>query len=177
MPVISEQTDIILRIFITYVVMFILFLLSMISFSTPLSTTIEIPFILIMIYYWMIYRPSLLSPLLIFIVGICIDLLSGFPLGISSFVLVIVRKIIFDQRVFLTSQNFIVIWLGFLVVSSITLFLQWGLFGLISLQWTPVFPVIITIIATTLLFPVISLALHLNHKILPFLQDQYSAVK
>ncbi len=177
MNVISEQIDIAIRMIVPYIIMAALFLLSMISFSTPLSTTIEIPFVIIIIYHWAIYRPSIIPPLLVFAVGICIDFLSGFPAGLSAFVLLVILHIVVQQRLFLTGQPFMVIWFGFVLASMAALFVQWFLFGLIHFQWTPLLPVILAAISGSLLFPVISLILNLSHKMLPLLPDQYSAVK
>lgn len=177
MSAMSEQLDMFLRICVPYGVMFILFIFNMVFFSTPLSTTIEIPFVVMVVYYWSIYRPTLIPPLLVFIVGICLDSLSGFPLGLSSLVFLVIRKTVSEQRLFLTGQPFMVIWLGFGVVSALAALMQWVLFGLMHMHWTPIQPVNFTIIAGILLFPVIALLLNLSHRVLPLLPDQYSAVK
>ncbi len=173
----SEQIDLAMRLCVAYILMLVLFLLNMISFSTPISTTIEIPFVIIVIYYWSVYRPSLMSPLLVFIAGICLDFISGLPAGLSSFTLLIMNNVVSNQRLFLTGQPFMVVWLGFVVVGAITLLIQWFLFGLINFQWTSLQPVFLSAVSASLLFPVISLILNLSHKILPVLPDQYSAVK
>ncbi|PCJ98555.1 MAG: rod shape-determining protein MreD [Zetaproteobacteria bacterium] len=177
MSAISEQMDGFLRICVPYIVMFILFIFNMVFFSTPLSTTIEIPFVVMVVYYWSIYRPTLIPPLLVFIVGLCLDFISGFPVGLSSFVFMVIRKVVSEQRLFLTGQPFMVIWLGFAVVSTIGALTQWFLFGLMHVYWTPIQPVNFTIVAGILLFPVIALFLNLSHRVLPLLPDQYSAVK
>ncbi len=177
MLAISEQIDLLLRICVPYLVMLVLLLLNMISFSTPLSATIEIPFIIIVIYYWSVYRPALLPPILIFIIGISLDFISGLPAGLSSFIFLIMNNIVSNQRLFLTGQPFMIVWLGFIIVGFSTLLIQWFLFGLINLQWTPIEPVMLAIISGVLLFPVVSLILNLSHKLLPAIPDQYSAVK
>ena len=177
MSVISEQMDMFLRLCVPYLVMFTLFVLNMVFFSTPLSTTIEIPFVVMVIYYWSIYRPTLIPPLLVFIIGLCLDLISGFPVGLSSLVFLIIRQSVSEQRLFLTGQPFMVIWLGFGIVGTISALVQWVLFGLMHFQWTPIQPVNLTIVAGVLLFPVIALLLNLSHKVLPLMPDQYSAVK
>ncbi len=177
MPIISEQIYTIMRFCIPYFLMLLLFLLNIVFLSTAIFINIEVPFIIIMIYYWSIYRPTLTPPLLVFITGICFDLLSGLPVGISAFTFLLLSQIVSSQRLFLTGQTFMAVWLGFIIVGSIALFAQWFLFGLINLQWTPLPPVILSVISGILLFPAVSLALHLSHKALPLLPDQYSAVK
>ncbi|MGH1375581.1 MAG: hypothetical protein ACRBCK_04450 [Alphaproteobacteria bacterium] len=173
----SGHMDIFLRFCVAYIVMCVLFMLSIVSFATPLSTMVEIPCTLMILFYWAIYRPTLLPPVLVFIVGICADIIGGLPLGLNSFILLMVRQLIIDQRVFLTGQPFTVIWLGFSVVSTISLCVEWALFGLINLQWSQFTPVFLTAISGIMFFPIVSIILNLSHKFLPVLPDQYSAMR
>lgn len=177
MSTVDGKLDVFLRMGIAYALMFLLFMLNLISFSTPLYTVIEIPFVFMMLYYWSIYRPTLLSPFLVFIFGLIFDLLSGWPLGITSFVFLVLRQLVADQRLFLTGQPFTVIWLGYCIVSAAALSLHWALYGFVNLQWTPFLPVGIMIGVGVFLFPLISAVLHLSHRLLPLVIDQYSAVK
>ncbi len=62
-------------------------------------------------------------------------------------------------------------------MSMVAIFLQWVLFGLIQLSWTPFLPVIWMWGAGVLCFPAVAAVLTLSHKVLPALPDQYSAVK
>ncbi len=173
----SEQIDATFRMLVPYILMFIMLVLGMVSFSTPLSTSIEIPFIFMMLYYWSLYRPSMMPPLLVFLVGICFDLLSGFPVGISSFVLIILNRVVSDQRLIIIEQPFLVVWLGYIVVSSVALFIQWALFGLLNFHWTPFMPVVLMIGAGSFLFPLIAFIFNLSNKLLPTLTDHYSVMK
>ena len=163
----TEKMNEFLRMGAAYLLMFLLFLMSVVSFYTPLSTKIEVPFLVMIIYYWTVYRPTLLPPVLVFMMGACFDLLSGLPLGLSSAVFLIIRHALYDQRIFLTGQPFMVIWLGYIIVSAVALFAQWALFGLIQFHWTPVFPIVLMIVVGILLFPFISLILNGSHKLLP----------
>ncbi len=173
----EEKSDVVFRISISYILIFIMFILGIISFSTPLYSTIEIPFIFMVLYYWAVYRPAILPPLLIFIIGLTYDFLSGFPIGISSFIFIILYKSVSSQRHIIIDQPFIVIWLAYVVVSSASLLAQWGLFGLLNFQWTPFMPVILAIIAGGLLFPIIAFIFTLSNRLLPTFTDHYSAVK
>ena len=172
----TEYLDIFVRLCAVYVFMFLLFLLNIISISAPLYITLDVPFILMVFYYWSIYRPTLIPPSLTFFAGICLDMLSGWPVGVNALILLVLRHNVTSQRLFLTGQPFIVIWLGYMLVSSIALLLQWALFGLVHLQWAAIDPVILSAIIGILLFPIVSLILHVLHKILPEIQGQYSAV-
>lgn len=173
----SDQMPVFFRMIVVYALMFVLFLLNTISIATPLSTTIDVPFIIMMLYYWAIYRPTLIPPFLAFALGICFDLLSGWPVGLNAFVFLAVRHLVVSQRVFLTGQPFSVVWIGFMIAGLSSLSLQWALFGLIRLQWSALDTVILTSFVAILIFPLIAIVLHLSHKVLPYIQDQYSAVR
>ena len=88
----------------------------------------------------------------------------------------LLRHVIVSQRLFLTGQPFAVVWIGFMMAGFVSLSMQWLLFGLIRLQWGSIEPVILASFAAILLFPLIAVILHLSHKALPYIQDQYSAV-
>ena len=172
----SDHFPVFFRMVFVYLLMFVLFLFNTISIATPISTTIDLPFIIMVIYYWAIYRPTLISPSLVFTVGICFDLLSGWPVGLNAFIFLLLRHVIVSQRLFLTGQPFTVVWIGFMMASLASLSMQWLLFGLTRLQWGSIESVILASFAAILLFPLIAVILHLSHKALPYIQDQYSAV-
>ena len=176
MPIITEQVDVFVRIGVVYAFMFLFLILNIISTSVPLETKIEIPLVIMMIYYWSIYRPTLLPPLLIFVSGICFDLLCGWPLGVNTFVFLLVRQIISDQRIFLTSQPFIVVWIGFMVVCVAALFMQWAFFGLIHGQMANTTTILTLGVVSIAAFPVMAILLHFTHKFLPALPEQYRSV-
>ncbi len=172
----ADHFPVFLRMLIVYLLMFSLFLLNTISFDTTISGTIDVPFIMMMLYYWSIYRPTLIPPTLVFAIGICFDLLSGLPVGLNAFIFLFLRHVIVSQRLFLTGQSFTVIWIGFMIAGFAALSLQWLLFGLTGLQWLAIDKVILTSFVAILFFPLIAVVLHTSHKALPYIQDHYSAV-
>ena len=50
-------------------------------------------FALMAVYHWTIYRPDLLPPLALFLVGITQDLLAGGPRGVTALVLLLARAV------------------------------------------------------------------------------------
>lgn len=171
-----EKCDYCLRLFAVYAVLVILFLLNIISFTTPLSLAIEIPFVLMFLYYWAVYRPNIMPPLLVFGLGLLFDLLSGLPLGVSAFIFLLQNLIVSDQRIFLAGQTFIVIWIGFTVVASLSLLVQWFLVGVMHMQLMPIIPVLLMILSGVIVFPFIVILLNITHRALPDVTDSYSPV-
>lgn len=177
MAVVSEYIDVGLRFSVAYFVMVVLYVLNMSFLSFPLSLSLEPPFILMTIYYWSIYRPKLIPVWLVFIAGILFDFISNMPIGLHGLIFVATRWLVTDQRLLLSSQSYIAIWIGFVVVNLIAVIVEWVLFGLIRLEWPPYEPAALIFASGVLLFPFVSLILHLTHKVLPELSDQYRVVK
>lgn len=157
-----------------YFFIFTFLLLDMVVFSTPMMS-IEIPFFLMVVYYWGIYRPMLMSPIFVFFAALWIDIISQFPIGLTPFVLLMVQYFISQQRLFLIGQPFVVIWLAYAFISVIALFLQWFIFGLMNMQWVAFDQVIYVISAGIFIFPLISALMYLMHKVLPAYVDSYSS--
>jgi len=123
--------------------------------------------VLMVVYYWAIYRPTLVPPLFCFGLGLLMDILSGMPPGINAFILVLTQWIVRGQRRFLMGQPYSTIWavFGFVAVSSI--FVQWLLYGLSHMHWGPLFPVFIGVLVGLFLFPFVTLLLVVTHRMLP----------
>ena len=149
----------------------------MASLSSSVTGAFEIPFLLSAVYYWSVYRPTLIPVWFVFVLGVVLDLMSGMPVGMSSFVLIFVRLIVTDQRLFLASQSFPAVWIGFVFVCVIANAFQWLFFGLIEGQWTGPLPVLAVIGLGSCIYPFLSAVLYLSHKVLPGLSDHYGVVK
>ena len=83
------------RFLLTFLAVFLLIVLSIFPFSLGHFGEIRPSFLLMAIYYWAIMRPSTLSPLATFIVGIAFDLMAGFPLGLNALTLVVAQWVKF----------------------------------------------------------------------------------
>lgn len=177
MPVVSEYIDAGLRFTVPYIVMLVLYILNLTFLSFPLSLSLEPPFTLMAIYYWSIYRPKLVPVWLVFMAGILFDFISGVPVGVHAFIFVAARWIVTDQRLLLSSQSYAAVWIGFIVVNLIAVAVEWFLFGLIQFQWSPLQPAALMFASGVLLFPAVSLVLHLAHRVLPDFSMPYSVGK
>ncbi len=77
------------------------------------------------IYYWAIYRPDLMPVAAVFFIGLLYDALSGAPMGVNAAIFVIVHGIIDSQRRFFVGKSFMILWLGFFLVSAGALLATW----------------------------------------------------
>ena len=162
-----ERLDWAWRFSIVYALMGILFVLNVTAISYPFAGVLQAPFLIMAIYYWSVFRPTLLPFWLVFIVGILVDLLSALPVGMTAFLFIIVRWLVVDQRRFLMGQPFIMMWSGFVVVLLIVALLEWLLFGLVLKDMQSAEPAVVFVALGSALFPVVSIILHLSHKLLP----------
>lgn len=156
------------RLSVPYSFMAILFVLSIVSVPYPLAAFFKAPLLLIAIYYWGVFRPTLLPPLLVFVAGLLYDVLTGMPyLGLSAILFLLCRMAIVDQRRFLVGQGFAMLWFGFCIVDVAYHLLQWGIFSALNAQWLYAKDFVSSLVLGFVLFPVVYLFLFLTHKFLP----------
>lgn len=153
-----------------------LFCLSVIPMQAGGIDDIRPPFLLMAIYYWTIFRPRLLSPVAVFLIGLVIDLVTALPLGMTALVFTAVQWVTRTQRKFLIGQSFIVIWWGFLLMAFAAALLHWGLFCLLHFTLMPVQPVLMGALLGVCTFPLVALPLYLVHRMLAALPQQGSAI-
>src|SRR5439155_21842429 len=90
---------------------------------------------LMAVYHWTIYRPDLLPPLGLFIVGLAQDLLTGAPVGTGALVLLLARAAVLRYRRFFINRTFPFVWTGFTLLSAAAMLLLWALHCLIQLSF------------------------------------------
>lgn len=150
----------------TAVFIVVLLVLSTFPFKIGHFGEIRPSFMLMAIYYWAIMRPSTLSPIATFIVGIAFDLMGGFPLGLNAMTLLIVQWATRRQRKFVLGQGFIVLWMGLALVSLGAGLFQWAVYSAFHQNFQPgsLKPVLTSVVMTTVIFPLIVLPLSAFNK-------------
>jgi rod shape-determining protein MreD len=110
----------------------VLAILSVIPLGIPGYAQVTPNFVLMSIYYWTIYRPDHLPYLVVFLVGLLVDLLTFGPLGLTPFALLIVRATVLRQRRFFVGKSFPILWWGFTLTALAVTVVFWGAGGLLS---------------------------------------------
>lgn len=144
-----------------------LFCLGFASLSIPGLGEIKPSFILMAIYYWAIFRPTLMPPAMTFLLGLLTDFLSGFPPGLNALVFVTIQWFVREQRRFLRGQPYLVIWFGFAIVALTSGLILWLLYGLIRFHWSPPLQPLLAALMGIALFPAVGLVMLLVHRRLP----------
>jgi len=110
----------------------VLAILSVIPLGIPGYAQVTPNFVLMSIYYWTIYRPDHLPYLVVFLIGLLVDLLTFGPAGVTPFALLIVRATVLSQRKFFVGKNFPILWWGFAIVTAAVTLLIWCVGSLYS---------------------------------------------
>ena len=153
----SEGLDWLWRISLAQTLILVLFFIGVISLSQPLADEVRPYFLLMAVYYWAIYRPTLLHPLQIFIFGLLFDILLALPVGGHAFLFLFVHWVIQHQRLYFLSQTYLVVWIGFALTCFSICVLEWLIYSALKQNWLPLIPILSTFVVSVLVFPVVSL--------------------
>lgn len=158
----------------------ILFLfLNVVSFSMPHAGDFKPFFLLMAVYYWAIYRPTVMPVAYTFALGLLLDFLTNLPLGLSALVLLALQTIVRRSRLFLMGQPYMMVWLGFAVLSLAYTFSFWFLMSIANGGFVPAASLVQMLVAallSVLLFPVATLILQGVHRVLPVAQTSLGSV-
>ena len=156
------------RLFIPHMLLLILFILNITALPSLIpGYSLKPQFVLMAVYYWAIFRPTLLPPSFCFLLGLLMDMLTGMTPGVLALVFVITHWIARDQRRFLMGQPYLTNLAVFGVLASLSTIMQWGLYGLAHMRWDDLLPSMSSALASTLLFPFVTLLLVFTHRMLP----------
>ncbi len=155
------------RLLVPHLLLLALLLMNITALPLLPTGAVKPQFVLMAVYYWAIYRPTLLPPVFCFMIGLVMDVLSGMPPGINALILVMTQWLVRDQRRFMMGQPYSTIWAVFGLVCILALGIQWALYGLVHMHWSPLLPVFSGGLLSMLLFPFITLLLVAAHRMLP----------
>jgi rod shape-determining protein MreD len=132
---------------------FAIVLIGVVPLRIPLFGPISPLLALIPIYYWGVHRPDLMPFVVVFLIGLFHDVLTGAPLGVHSFIYLICHFLVISQRRVLSGKNVLLLWWGFLIVTLIAVTLEWLVFSAFNLVLMPVEPLAFRVLITAALFP------------------------
>jgi rod shape-determining protein MreD len=111
------------------------------------------------VYYWALYRPDLMPAVAVFLIGLMLDALSGTPLGINALVFLIVHRLVVTQRRFFYGKPFVIVWLGFGLVTAGAFAAAWLLTSLWHAKILDLDVLVFRSLLTLGLFPLVFRAL------------------
>jgi rod shape-determining protein MreD len=120
------------------------------------------------VYYWTIYRPEWLPPLVVFACGLVLDLLTGAPLGVSSLLFLLARTIVFSQRRFFINRLFPFMWGGFTLLAVMAIAFLWLVGGFIEGAMLDMRAATLQWVLTVACFPAVGyLLMRVQRRLLP----------
>jgi rod shape-determining protein MreD len=114
------------------------------------------PFLtLIVVFFWISRRPKLLPPIVLFVVGLWHDAVTGAPMGLTSLLLLAARAAVVEQNIFVFSQSFLLGWIGFSVLCLAVVLLKlllasWMYGGILSIE-----PFFVQLLLSIIAYPVV----------------------
>jgi rod shape-determining protein MreD len=134
-------------------------LLSIEPVHIPGYSALTPAFILMAAYHWTIYRPDLLPPLALFLIGAAYDLLAGAPLGVTPLLLLAARAIVLRQRRHFLNRPFPFVWAGFALLTGAAMPFSWLMHCLLAGALLDLRGTIFRAVLTISVFPLFSFLL------------------
>jgi len=141
--------------------------LGTLPYQIPLLGPVFPAMTLVVVYFWSIYRPELLPPAAVFLLGFFQDVLSGAPLGLSSFVLLLVHWVVVHQRRVFIGKAFWISWAGFGLVAIGAAFVSWSIASIFHGTFVAPGAIFTQLLLTIAIYPGISWVFSAAEKIIP----------
>ena len=108
-------------------------MLSVVPLPIPGFAVVAPAFALMAVYHWTIYRPELLPPTVVFVLGLVLDFMNAMPyVGISALSLLLTQQALLSVRRLFVNRLFPMLWAGFLLTAVAMIAFQWGLVSMLS---------------------------------------------
>ena len=142
---------------VPFVTTLLFVVLSVVPLHIPGFAAVTPAFALMAVYHWTIYRPELLPPFAVFVLGLLLDFLDGTPyVGVSAASLLLAQWVLMGLRRFFADRLFPLLWAGFLVTALAVVGFEWALVSAIKGQLWGLRPCVFEAVLTVASFPVAS---------------------
>ena len=118
------------------------------------------------VFFWTVFRPAAMPPLVVFALGLLCDLLSEAPLGLDILVLLGMQAVALKLRRILERQGFVRVWLAFGSCAVIASVATWVGSMALTVRLLPVTPTIATALIAAGLYPLLAFPLARAHRTL-----------
>jgi rod shape-determining protein MreD len=121
---------------------------------------------LMVIYYWCVYRPSLLGNGYVFAVGFLKDILINAAFGINAFTNLTIRLLIMRKGGNF-QPTFYFLWFGFAIILMVAITIKWLLFSFVAQEWLNVGMALKHFFVSVLIYPFVHNFLNKIYVLLP----------
>jgi rod shape-determining protein MreD len=151
-----QKLDLVARRITPFMITFVLVVLSQVPMHLPSPVPVTPAFAFASIYFWTLHNPDLLPASGVFVIGLLQDILSGVPLGLNAFTMLVGYGIVVSQRRYFFGRSFLVLWWGFAVMAIFIGLLQWMAISLLAGQLLSVAGIVIEQLTAAALYPVLA---------------------
>jgi rod shape-determining protein MreD len=116
------------------------------------------------VWFWSLFQPAAMSPPVVFLIGVLLDLLGYLPPGVGPLTMLTTYGIAQWLRRFLSQQGFAVIWLIFIGVACGIAAMNWALVSLLTFSLVPPGPVLFQAGLAAAMYPAVAIPLTIAHR-------------
>lgn len=116
------------------------------------------------VYFWSLFRPAAMSPPVVFLAGLLLDLLGYLPLGVGALTLLGVHGLALRWRRILTRQRFLLVWLAFGGFAVGAAALSWLLTAVLTVRLLSPGPAMFQAVLTAAVYPALAVLFVRAHR-------------
>jgi rod shape-determining protein MreD len=132
----------------------------------PAQPEIQAALALICVFFWSLFRPDSMTPVVVFFLGLLVDLVGYAPLGVNILTVLIVHGLAMRWRRVMVRQGFLVVWILFVVIAAGAAVLEWLLTSVLTFHLLPPWPAIFLAAVAAGLYPALATMLTWAHQTL-----------
>lgn len=148
-----QRLDIWARALSPFAITMLLVLASVALVRSPEVAPVMPSLALAAVFYWSVFRPDLLPPWAIFLLGLFQDLITGIPVGAGVLSLLIVYLSVAAQRRFFSSASFFMLWISFILIAALATLPLWLASSFMLGQLIDPAPVLLQYLTTIAVYP------------------------
>lgn len=118
------------------------------------------------VVFWSVFRPGAMSPPVVFLLGLLLDLLSLAPLGTGVLTLLVAHGLAVSWRRVLARQSFLIVWLAFCGFAAGAAVLGYALTALLLFDLPPAQPALHQAALAAGLYPALAYLLGRLHALM-----------
>jgi rod shape-determining protein MreD len=116
------------------------------------------------IFFWSLFRPASMPALLVFGLGLLLDLLTQGPVGIEVLLLLLIHALALKFRRDLVRTGFATVWLVFVAIAGAAALLEWLLVSALTWRALPPWPGLFEFGLSAGIYPFLALYLTFLHR-------------
>ena len=132
----------------------------------PGQAELQVAIALSCVFFWSLFRPASLPPVVVFLLGLFVELLDYAPPGVNVLTLLLVHGLALRWRRLLVRQGFLLVWLTFAGIAAGAAALQWALTSALMVRLLPPSPGLLQAALAAGLYPGLAVLLTRAHQTL-----------